>query len=294
MPGVTRSNGRRRALQALACGPLLAVLAACGGPAQGAPDPLERAPDGRKLELTFREEFESFRPWRGEAGTWRTTFGDGKVTGLGARTLSANKEVQLYVDADMADDKGRVGLDPFRTRDGVLTITADRAPEHLKPRLGGYAYTSGLITTQPSFQQTYGYFEMRAALPRGKGLWPAFWLLPADLSWPPEIDVMESIGDPGKVYVTAHSKTGKAKGIEIQVSDSGFHTYAVAWDAKSLVWYVDGVEAGRQATPSDLNKPMYMLANLAMGGDWAGVPDATTPFPTTYAIDYIRAYRFAP
>ena len=289
MRGVARAAGRT-----VAAGVCLA-LAACGGPARSAATgPLSAAPDGRRLELTFREEFDTFRPWRGAAGAWRTTFGDGKAQGFGARTLQANKELQLYVDADMADDQGKVGLDPFAVKDGVLTITADRAPDALRPRLGGYGYTSGLISSQPSFRQTYGYFEMRAALPRGKGLWPAFWLLPADLSWPPEIDVMESIGDPTKVYVTAHSKTGKAQGIEARVSGEGFHTYAVAWDAKNLIWYVDGVEAGRQPTPADMHKPMYLLANLAMGGDWAGAPDNSTRFPATYAIDYIRAYRFVP
>lgn len=276
-----------------AAGAVALALVGCGQPAQSAQGPLKQAPDGRKLELAFNEEFDSFRPWRGQAGVWRTTFGDGSVTGVGARTLQANKEVQLYVDADMADAQGKVGLDPFATKDGVLHITADRAPEALRPRLGGYAYTSGLITTQPSFRQTYGYFEMRAQLPRGKGLWSAFWLLPSDLSWPPEIDVMENVGDPSKVYVTAHSKAGKAKGIEKTISPDGFHTYAVAWDPKELVWFVDGQEIGRQPTPPDMHKPMYMLANLAMGGDWAGVPDATTPFPATYAIDYIRAYRWA-
>jgi beta-glucanase (GH16 family) len=289
MRGVARAAGRT-----VAAGICLA-LAACGAPARSAATgPLSTAPDGRKLELTFREEFDSFRPWRDNAGAWRTTFGDGKAQGFGARTLQANKELQLYVDPDMADAEGKVGLDPFTVKDGVLIITADRAPETLKPRLGGYGYTSGLISSQPSFRQTYGYFEMRAALPRGKGLWPAFWLLPADLSWPPEIDVMESIGDPTKVYVTAHSKTGKAQGIEVKVAGEGFHTYAVAWDPKQLVWYVDGVEAGRQPTPSDMHKPMYLLANLAMGGDWAGAPDNSTRFPATYAIDYIRAYRFVP
>jgi len=291
---ITGRGGWRRMAQVAACLLLLTVAPACSRAAQAAVGPLSKAPDGRKLELTFQEEFDQFRPWRGDKGVWRTTFGDGSAPGLGTRTLSANKEVQLYVDRDMADAAGPIGLDPFVTRDVVLHITADRAPAQLKPRLGGYGYTSGLITTQPSFKQTYGYFEMRAALPRGKGLWPAFWLLPVDLSWPPEIDIMESVGDPSRAYVTAHSKTGKAQGIEAKLSGDGFHTFAVAWDPKQLVWYVDGAEVGRQPTPSDLNKPMYMLANLAMGGDWAGTPDATTAFPATYAIDYIRAYRFAP
>jgi beta-glucanase (GH16 family) len=285
---------RSRAASAVACAVLALALPGCGRAAQASSAPLTRAPDGRKLELTFHDEFDQFRPRRGQAGVWRTSFGDGSKTDVGARTLAANKEVQVYVDRDWADAAGPIGLDPFTIRDGVLHIRGDRAPAGLTPRLGGYAYTSGLITTQPSFRQTYGYFEMRAALPRGKGLWPAFWLLPADLSWPPEIDVMESVGDPSRAYVTAHSKHGKAQGIETRLSGEGFHTFAVAWDAKNLVWYVDGAEIGRQPTPPDVNKPMYLLANLAMGGDWAGAPDETTAFPATYAIDYIRAYRFAP
>ncbi len=290
-----RGGGWRRwAARAGACAVLALATPGCSRAAPNPSEPLTKAPDGRKLELTFREEFNEFRPRRGNAGVWRTSFGDGSKNDVGARTLSANKELQVYVDKDWADATGPIGLDPFTVRDGVLHIRGDRAPAHLKPRLGGYGYTSGLITTQPSFQQTYGYFEIRAALPRGKGLWPAFWLLPADLSWPPEIDVLESIGDPTTAYVTAHSKHGKAKGIETKLKGEGFHTFAVAWDAKDLVWYVDGAEIGRQPTPPDANKPMYMLANMAMGGDWAGAPDDTTKFPATYAIDYIRAYRFAP
>ena len=134
---------------------------------------------------------------------------------------------------------------------------------------------------------------MRARLPRGKGVWPAFWLLPADLAWPPEIDVMESVGDPSKVYMTAHSKLAKDGGTEARVTPDAFHTYAVSWDARELVWFIDGREVKRLPTPPDLNKPMYLIANVALGGDWAGLPDATTPFPAHYAIDFIRAYRFA-
>jgi beta-glucanase (GH16 family) len=244
--------------------------------------------------MTFHDEFDQFRPWNGKTGLWRTTFGDGKLTGVEQRTLQANGELEVYVDADMADAAGKIGVDPFKVKDGVLEITAARTTPPVAARLKNYGYTSGLITTQPSFSQRYGYFEMRARLPQGKGLWPAFWLLPADLSWPPEIDVMESVGDPTRAYVTAHSKTAKAEGIEVRLTPGEFHVFAVSWGPEMLVWYVDGREVGRQPTPPDLNKPMYMLANLALGGGWAGAPDGTTPFPATYAIDYIRAYRFAP
>lgn len=255
---------------------------------------LRATPDGRPLLLAFSEEFDTFRPWRGRSGVWRTTFGDGSHEGLDRRSLPPNGELQLYVDPDIAGPRGSLGLNPFSLGGGVLEITAQPTPRELRPLLRDYPYMSGVITTQPSFSQTYGYFEMRAKLPRGKGLWPAFWLLPLDQSWPPEIDVMESIGDPSQVYVTTHSKTTKVPGFEPKVAPDEFHTFAVSWDVSDVIWYIDGKEVGRHATPADMHKPMFMLANLAVGGNWPGRPDASTRFPAKYEIDYIRAYRFAP
>ena len=287
--------GRAGGLAALA---LALALGAClrgGSTAAAAPAPLAKAPDGRPLAITFDDEFDSFRRWSSGHGVWRTTFrAGGPDDDFNVRTLKSNKELELYVDPDFSPGGHRLGLDPFRLHDGVLDISAATAPPQAQAALQGYRYVSGLITTQPAFAQTYGYFEMRARLPRGKGVWPAFWLLPADFSWPPEIDVMESVGDPSKYYVTVHSIAVKDSGTEATIAPEAFHTFAVSWDPKQLVWYVDGREVKRLPTPPDLNKPMYMLANVALGGDWAGAPDATTPFPATMSIDYIRAYRFAP
>ena len=277
-------------LGALAGGVLLAT--ASSSPAQE-DAPLRAAPDGRPLMLMFSDEFDTFRPLRGRSGVWRTTFGDGTHLGLDRRSLPTNGELQIYVDPDIAGPRGSLGLNPFSVRNGVLEISAVPTPSEIRPYLNNYAYMSGVITTQPSFSQTYGYFEMRAKLPRGKGLWPAFWLLPADQSWPPEIDVMESIGDPSQVFVTTHSNAPKQEGFERRVAGDEFHTFAVSWDANAVIWYIDGKEAGRHKTPADMHKPMYMLANLAVGGGWPGAPDARTHFPATYEIDYIRAYRFA-
>ena len=299
-----RRAGRRRSGAAfLAC--VLAVsLAAClkvaspeASPAAG---PLTQAPDGRPLQMTFDDEFDSFRPWRNGHGVWRTMFKDGRSDDpVELRTISGNHELQLYVDPTMpvgvsGSVEAAAALDPFVIDNGVLEIIARPTPPGLTRALSGFRYTSGLITTQPSFSQTYGYFEMRAKLPRGKGVWPAFWLLPSDLGWPPEIDVMESIGDPAFVWTTAHSKVDKTPGVKHQVAPDVFHTFAVSWDAKQIVWFVDGREVNRQPTPPDMHKPMYLLANVAVGGDWPGAPDASTTFPARMSIDYIRAYRFAP
>jgi beta-glucanase (GH16 family) len=117
-------------------------------------------------------------------------------------------------------------------------------------------------------------------------------MLPSDLSWPPEIDIMESIGNPMKAFMTVHSAKAKTVGTEVHPASDGFHTYAVEWDPDQIIFYLDGVETQRSPTPADMHKPMYMIANLALGGDWAGTPDASTPFPAKFSIDFIRAYRF--
>jgi beta-glucanase (GH16 family) len=295
--------GRRQVMAALLAGVLALSASACrfGAPAEAAASaPLKQSPDGRPLVLTFHDEFETFRPWRNGRGVWRTTFKDGQgASPVDLRTLRSNNELQLYVDPDMRLGGGvpavhpASALDPFVVHDGVLDIVAQPTPPGQASELAGYRYTSGLITTQPSFSQTYGYFEIRAKLPRGKGLWPAFWLLPADLGWPPEIDVVESIGDPGVVYMTAHSKLDERPSNREEISPEAFHVYAVSWDPGVLVWYIDGREVKRQPTPPDMNKPMFMLANLAVGGNWPGEPDFSTGWPARMSIDYIRAYKFA-
>lgn len=254
---------------------------------------LRTTPDGRPLRLVFDDDFSSFRLWGQEYGLWRTTYGDGTQLGLDRRNLPSNGELEIYVDGNLTDAQGHIGLNPFHIRNGQLDILAAPTPVALRSRLNDYPYVSGMISSQPSFSQLYGYFEMRARLPDGRGLWPAFWLLPKDLSWPPEIDVMESVGDSSRVYSTAHSNLKPAVEIEAHVTPNQFHTYAVSWDAERLIFYVDNRKTGEQTTPADFTKPMYMIANLAIGGNWAGAPEGATAFPAKLTIDYIRAYKFS-
>jgi hypothetical protein len=253
--------------------------------------PLKTAPDGRPLRLVFSDDFQTFRPWTGHSGIWQTTFAEGAQPSLDRRGVAGDRESELDLGS------GAAGCDPFSVdKKGVLEITAVARPgsgeRGKEENVTGYPYMSGLISTEPSFAQTYGYFEMRAELPQGKGLWPAFWMLPKDQSWPPEIDIVESIGDPSHVYMTAHSKHLKSAGIEAHIAPHAFHTFAVGWDREQVIWYIDGSEAGRVRTPDDMHKSMYLLANLAVGGHWPGSPDTTTRFPAKLMIDYIRAYRF--
>ena len=127
-----------------------------------------------------------------------------------------NGEQQIYVDPRYA---GRattpLGLDPFRVRDGVLSIIATRTPPELKSVLFDNEYISGILTTQSSFAQKHGYFEIRSKIPVGTGVWPAFWLLANDGGWPPEIDVVEGRGEgPGAFVMTTHWRYPDTQKIE--------------------------------------------------------------------------------
>jgi beta-glucanase (GH16 family) len=156
-----------------------------------------------------------------------------------------------------------------------------------------------VVTTARSFSQRYGYFEMRARMPEGKGLWPAFWLLPADGSWPPEIDVVEMLGhEPDTYYATVHyAEKGAHKesgaGIKRLKLTTQHVTFGLLWTADELVWYQDDVEVRRAKNPG-IDKPMYMLVNLAVGGKWPGAPDKTTRFPAQMRVDYVRAFALKP
>ena len=166
-------------------------------------------------------------------------------------------------------------------------------------------YLSGIITSYDSFKMTHGYVETRAKVPGGRGLWPAFWLLTthyvADV---PEIDVMEFLGqDKDRLYNTYHYfdieddyRKISTPSFRVYADDGDwtneFHTFGMAWSPREIIWYVDGEETHR-ITDSEYviaNQAMYLIANLAVGGNWPGSPDASTPFPATFEIDYIRAY----
>ncbi|WP_317987749.1 family 16 glycosylhydrolase, partial [Rhizobium sp. VS19-DR96] len=240
--------------------------------------------DTTKLTQTFGDEFNSVS-LQSAGGTWRTSFYDGASGRL------HGDESQVYMDKDYLG----LGVNPFSTMNGVLTIHAETASAAVK-QATGEDYTSGMLSSRGTFSQTYGYFEIRAEMPSETGTWPAFWLLPANGSWPPELDVFETLGkDTSSAILTAHSNadgTHTMAGISSWVGDvsAGMHTYGVLWTKTDLVWYIDGEEVFRTATPADMNQPMYMVTNLAIGGAWGG--DTDTNFTgADMQIDYIHAYQ---
>jgi serralysin len=246
--------------------------------------------------LTFGDEFSSLslRSASNPDGLWNTSYGQAGPDSPGSYTLMSNGERQIYVAPGFQGATGHdLNLSPFSiSEDGVLDITA----RHTGPSSDywNYDYTSGVLTTKASFSQTYGYFEMRAKMPdHADGAWPAFWLVPADGSWPPELDVMEGRGsDASQVYVTAHSQasgdhTAQGSNAAVTPTSDGFHTYGVLWTPTDLTWYVDGSEVFHSHTPADMNKPMYMIVDLAVGGMGGDPGDWNS---TRMQVDYVHAY----
>jgi beta-glucanase (GH16 family) len=226
--------------------------------------------------------------WNGSSGTWATTFWYQDPTASNGASLPSNGEEEWYINSNYGPTQG---VKPWTVNNGVLTITATPTPSWLSGSVNNYSYVSGELNTYHSFTQTYGYFEMRAQLPAGQGFWPAFWLMPEDGSWPPELDIMEALGqNPNYLVTTSHSAYAGMESLWTQVPNmtTGYHTYGMDWEPDYITWYFDGKAVYQIATPADMNKPMYIIANLAVGGNWPGPADGYSS--AQYNIDYIRAY----
>ena len=234
-----------------------------------------------------------WNPQTGE-GTWKTSYTYGPADGVGSfNSRNFPGELEIYVDPTYVGDPARstraLGLNPFSTVDGVLSITASRLTDELSNKLYGMQYASGLLTTERSFAQTYGYFEIRAEVPLVKGMFPAFWLLPTSRTWPPEIDIMENVGND---FVSAGSIVehgGTAFYTWFPEGLEGMHTYGLLWNADTITWYVDGQGIGSISTPATMHRDMYLITNLAIGTIWAGAP-ARTFQSAKYKVDYVRVY----
>ena len=178
-------------------------------------------------------------------------------------------------------------------------------------------YTSARLLTKGRFTQRYGRIEARIKIPFGQGIWPAFWMLGADIDgvgWPAcgEIDIMEIVGrEPSVNHGSLHGP-GYSGGSPItgtytlpagQKFADDFHTFAIEWEPTAVRFYVDG-NLYQTKQPADasgkrwvFDHPFFVILNVAVGGNFPGNPDNTTTFPQTMIVDYVRVYsddRFAP
>jgi beta-glucanase (GH16 family) len=204
-----------------------------------------------------------------------------------------NHELQFYTDRPAN----------VRVEGGNLVLQAQRE------QFGGRAYTSARIKSAGRMERAYGRFEARIRIARGQGMWPAFWMLGANIGsagWPAcgEIDIMENIGrEPDLIHGTVHGPGySGADGFGAPASLGGaafaddFHVFAVEWEPGVVRWYRDGV-LYHTARPDLVHgswvfdHPFFLILNLAVGGDWPGSPDAGTVLPQQMLVDYVRVYR---
>ncbi len=165
-------------------------------------------------------------------------------------------------------------------------------------------YTSASLTTDGKESWTYGKVDARIKLPKGQGLWPAFWMLGQNIhqvGWPKcgEIDIMEHINNEDVLYGTLHWHNEKhvSDGEKTPRDVTQFHNYTIEWDKGVISWFLDGTKYHEVSikdsinSTTEFNKPFYIILNLAIGGDWPKNPDETTVFPDTMFVDYVRVYQ---
>ena len=237
--------------------------------------------------LVFQEEFNTNTPLN--TNIWNFDIGKGPDPS----NPWGNNEQQYYTNRP----------ENIKIEDGKLIITARRETYM------GSSFTSARINTKGKFEKKYGRFEARMKMPRGRGLWPAFWLLGNDISqvnWPQcgEIDIMEYRGQEPTTTIGSIHGPGYSGGNAISKSytlpndrfDTGFHIFGIEWGADFINYYVDNV-LFYQIKKEDVkngdwvfDKPFFIILNLAVGGNFVGNPNAETPFPQSLEIDYIRFY----
>ena len=183
---------------------------------------------------------------------------------------------------------------------GNLVITAKNET------VGGLPYTSARMNSANKVLATYGKIEARIKLPMGAGLWPAFWMLGADInsgvSWPGcgEIDIMEHVNADSLIYGTMHWSAGGNQadyGQKLASSPSGYHIYSVVWDTNAIKWYVDDTLYVTASIANDVNstnafhKPFFIILNLAVAGDFPGQTVDLGKLPASMYVDYVRVYK---
>ncbi|MGW2958455.1 ricin-type beta-trefoil lectin domain protein [Streptomyces sp. NPDC001220] len=245
-----------------------------------------------------------------EAGAAATTFSDtfdgpaGSAVNSSKWTLETGDNVNNHEREYYTSGTNNAALDG----QGHLVITAKKEnPANYQCWYGTCQYTSARMNTSGKFSAQYGHVEARMKIPRGQGMWPAFWMLGNDIGqvgWPNsgEIDVMENVGfEPSTIHGTIHGpgysgSAGIGAGYTLpngQAFADGFHTFAVDWAPNSITWSVDGI-AYQTRTPADVggntwafNKPFFLILNLAVGGYWPGDPNSSTAFPAQLVVDSV-------
>lgn len=273
-------------------------------------------PSAKDWKLKWSDEFDGPQI---DPKHWDFDLGDGFFNYEANQWIGGwgNNELQNYTDRPIN----------AKVKDGRLLITAQKESYqgrgYTSARLKSRARDGS-----PLINQLYGRIEIKAKLPVGQGIWPAIWMLPQDETYGTwaasgEIDILEAKGhEPNKIHGTIHygsrwpanASSSKLYDLPSGQTIAEFHTYAIEWEPGEIRWYcddvlystqnfwwssslVDGNQGRRPTGEADLNpwpapfdKPFYFVFNIAVGGNFAGSPNAMTKFPATMEIDYIRVY----
>ncbi len=276
------------ALLGLICTFSLAITACAGTPSA---DNKQTNPPNPTYQLVWSDDFDGTNGSAPDASKWAIQTGGG---GWG------NNELEYYT-ARPAN---------VQVNNGNLVITAVKEDYTDAEGLTRH-YTSARLYTKGLFSQQYGRVEARIKIPKGQGIWPAFWLLGNNIdtvSWPAcgEIDIMENIGkEPGTIHGTLHAPGYTPEGVSAAFTlpngaafSDDFHTFAVEWEPQQIRFYVDGTLYGTKSpadapkdSPWPFQQPFFVILNLAVGGNWPGNPDDTTQFPQKMLVDYVRVYQ---
>lgn len=242
-------------------------------------------------KLFWSDEFNGVKGSSVDSKIWKHDLGGG---GWG------NNELEFYTNSTK---------NTYQDGTGNLVIKAIKETTKDGCWYGNCDYTSGRILTKGTLERQYGRFEARIRIPKGQGLWPAFWMLGSNIgttNWPicGEIDILENIGkEPKTVHGTIHGPGySGANGIGMPYSgdqdfSNGFHVYALEWEPEEIRWYVDG-NLYQTRTPKDLpegskwvyDHEFFIILNLAVGGGWPGNPNSSSVFPQSMKVDYVRVY----
>ena len=302
-----RTIGRWALASAMIVGGFGIGFLAMGGLGTASAKPGDRL-DRSQFVRTFSEDFDGELSWCSDPcgrQTWRTKYFHSGTTPM-SRGVGIGNESGVAVDPRYLG----LGINPFRIDGGILAIQVkpadartqkavqDAWPRQYDGPRPTPRFTAGVLTTEFSFRQLYGYFEIRAKVPALAGGWPAFWLL-GQQGTHNEIDVFEILtGRPGTHYLghqwgridvdKKQSARSETRGDDLS---RDFHLFGVLWSKNSIVYYRDDIEIARFDNKG-LFDPMYMIVNVAMDGDWnakegfRATPDATGDL----LVDYVRAY----
>ena len=252
------------------------------------------AENSRQWRLIWSDEFD------GDAGT---PINDVNWTQEVGSFGADHHELQYYTDhAENASIDGKSNL---------AIVALEGNPANYRCHYGTCRYTSARLTTRERMLFTHGRVEARIKLPRGQGIWPAFWMVGSrhdmgDWAVSGEIDIMENIGkEPRAVHGTVHGPgyygsggLGKIYRSERVFADD-FHIFGIDWNTEAIHWYVDGnryhtlTPEHVRGKPWVFNHAFYINLNVAVGGNWSGNPDKTSVFPQTMLVDYVRVYEAA-